>query len=298
MRKFLIKIRKYSLTIISITILSFLANYLLIDNYRIDDENVNIIFAGDSNMETSVNDKIINNSINLAKSGDSYLYTYLKIKKLIQEDKTKVDTIVISFSPHNIFENDKIISKSQIFSKFKQHYPVMNFNELELFLKISPKTIIYSILSLPVEFSRNILKVIRDEPVLYGKYLSINKNQVDRAIKRLNAKTTNKLDKYSQIEILYLNKIIDVVKNENKVIMFMNPPKRNEILNHDSYQVHKYYNLYDSLYYTIPFMDLSKFKLDKNEYADLIHLNKIGAQKFSNHINEVGLKKLITKRIN
>ena len=76
---------------------------------------MNIIFAGDSNMETSVNDKIINNSINLAKSGDSYLYTYLKIKKLIQEDKTKVDTIVISFSPHNIFENDKIISNHRYF---------------------------------------------------------------------------------------------------------------------------------------------------------------------------------------
>ena len=295
MNFFLNKTLNFSLIIIALVMISFLGNYCLIKSSKLKDKKKSIVFIGDSNVETSIDDRLIKNSINLAVSGDSYLYTYIKLRKLIKDNKEEVDTILVSFSPHNIFENDKITSKSKIFSKFRNHYPVMEQDELQLLFKISFKTVIYSVLSLPIEFLKNCIKKITNEPIFYGKYLPINQNQVFKFVNKLNTSKLNKFNEYSNIEILYLNKIIDLLKKEDKIIMFINTPKRVEILKHRSYQVNKYQALYDSLYFSIPLIDLSEFQLDITDYADLIHLNKNGAKKVSNHINNVGLKNLINK---
>lgn len=295
MNFFLKKIRKFSLIIITIVIGSYLANYFLISSFKLQDRNMSLVFMGDSNVETSIDDSLIDNSINLAASGDSYLYTYIKLRKLIRDHKDQIDTVLVSFSPHNVFENDKIFSKSKIFSSYRIHYPMMEQNEINLLFNISSKSIIYSILSLPVEFFKNCFKILNHEPVFFGKYVEINKKQVYKFVKNLNENKITKLKNYSDIEINYLNKIIDLVENECKTIILINTPKRIEILKHRSYQVNKYRQLYDSIYSHISLVDLSEFELDINDFGDLIHLNKNGAQKISNHIKEVGLKNLIEK---
>lgn len=295
MNFFLKKIRKFSLIIITIVIGSYLANYFLISSFKLQDRNMSLVFMGDSNVETSIDDSLIDNSINLAASGDSYLYTYIKLRKLIRDHKDQIDTVLVSFSPHNVFENDKIFSKSKIFSSYRIHYPMMEQNEINLLFNISSKSIIYSILSLPVEFFKNCFKILNHEPVFFGKYVEINKKQVYKFVKNLNENKITKLKNYSDIEINYLNKIIYLVENECKTIILINTPKRIEILKHRSYQVNKYRQLYDSIYSHISLVDLSEFELDINDFGDLIHLNKNGAQKISNHIKEVGLKNLIEK---
>ena len=292
---FLNKVRKFSLIILIIVIGSYFANHFLISRFKLQNKNMSLVFMGDSNVETSIDDSLIDNSINLAASGDSYLYTYIKLRKLIRDHKDQIDTVLVSFSPHNVFENDKIFSKSKIFSSYRIHYPIMEQNEINLLFNISSKSIIYSILSLPVEFLKNCFKILNNQPVFFGEYVEINKQQVYKYVKNLNEKEITQLKNYSDIEIYYLNKIIDLVESECKTIMLINTPKRIEILKHRSYQMDGYKQLYDSIYSHIILVDLSEFELDINDYADLIHLNKNGAQKISNHIKEVGLKNLIKK---
>jgi hypothetical protein len=86
---------------ILLTIYSYLS-YVVnksIDEYKID-QHIHTLMIGDSHIEQSINDTIIKHSLNLARSSESYLYSYYKLKSLLTSNP-QIDTVFLGVSYHS-----------------------------------------------------------------------------------------------------------------------------------------------------------------------------------------------------
>ena len=55
---------------------------------------------------TSLNPKLLYNTINISQGAEPYVLTYWKLKEILMLNK--IDTLILGFAPHNISEyNDK-----------------------------------------------------------------------------------------------------------------------------------------------------------------------------------------------
>ena len=101
MRSFLKKVSVFFiLTLLFIAGLIILSDFALkqrkSDLLRISDD-IHIVFSGDSYVECAVNENLIANSINIAQAGEAYLYSYAKIKSLL-EYNDQINAVFIGFS--------------------------------------------------------------------------------------------------------------------------------------------------------------------------------------------------------
>ena len=70
-----------------------------------------IPFLGDSTGKASINTKIATQYENYSQGGEAYLFTYFKLKQLINTQK--VDTALINFSPSNLINNEFEFASSE-----------------------------------------------------------------------------------------------------------------------------------------------------------------------------------------
>ena len=83
---------------------------------NLEDKKIDFAFFGDSHAQRGVNPNFINNSFNFAKGGESYVETYYKLKKIIEQDKIKINNIILEIDPHSF--SDKIRTQNEIFAEF------------------------------------------------------------------------------------------------------------------------------------------------------------------------------------
>lgn len=300
MRLFIKKIILFTLLISSIFLLIVTINFYFVNKVQISTKDKTILVLGDSNAECAVNDSIFNQSINFSSSSDSYFYSYLKLKKLTKTNKN-IDTLFLSFSPHNIFDNEWISGDIHIYSRFKIYYPLMNFKDVLFLLKVNSQGVIKSIPSISKQFFINIKKFRIGKPLIPGGYRDLNSN----ILKEVQSKLKNgkelpffkipKTFNVSSGEITYLNKIISYC-NEKKIKLFLvNFPKRKELLNYPKYGVNQFNNYYDSNYSKIDYLDFSQFIMPDSYYGDFVHLNIDGSSYFSTYLKNNGIMKLQVK---
>ena len=91
-------------------------------NFRLTDSPKYIVF-GHSHSECSINDSLIEGLKNLSKSGESYFYTYFKVKKTIEQNPS-VKIIFIEFTNGQLNEsqNDWIWGKRYM----NEFYPIFS----------------------------------------------------------------------------------------------------------------------------------------------------------------------------
>ena len=132
MRLFLKYSSRFLIFFFTISLLIVIGNYWLIKSTPINfSSKKNILFLGDSAPECAINDKIFKRSVNFSSPAESYYYSYLKLKKIL-DTKQVIDTIFLSFSPHNIFYNNWFASQSNIQHNFCIYYPFMNIYDFRL----------------------------------------------------------------------------------------------------------------------------------------------------------------------
>ena len=217
---------------ISVIIINF---FLVKSEQIIIPENKNILILGDSNSQCAINDSIFNSTINISSSSDSYFYSYLKLNKILSSNQ-KIDTVILSFSPHNIFDNGWLFNKSHIYSRLPIYYPLMGWDDIKYLYKGNVKAF-YSSISLVIKQSGKnfVKKVLRRRFAFEGGFLSLERD----ILKEVQEKLINgeKLPffkipqsfKIAENEILYLNKIITSC-NKNKLKLYLvNLPKRKEL---------------------------------------------------------------------
>jgi hypothetical protein len=120
------------LLLFAIVIGSMIAGLILSSDYLINKRkyyflktrpDTYFVFAGNSTVECAVDDRLISHSINIAQSGEAYLYSYVKIKALL-ENNENIRNVFISYSYGDLlFEKEETWLFSDYFMVEKvQHY--------------------------------------------------------------------------------------------------------------------------------------------------------------------------------
>jgi len=106
MRKFLIQIFLFSFSLLSVFLLVIIISNRVIDSKKIFKlpNKINYLILGHSHPECNFNDSLIDNTKNLAQSGELYFYTYLKTRKILADNK-QVKAIFLEFTNNEIINN-------------------------------------------------------------------------------------------------------------------------------------------------------------------------------------------------
>ncbi|MBI9066504.1 MAG: hypothetical protein JEZ09_04385 [Salinivirgaceae bacterium] len=290
------------LTIASSVYSYYRHKYLLPDNFKIS-SNITTLIIGDSHAESAFNDKLIPNSINIAFHAEHYLFTYFKLKKIVDANP-QIDRIVLSFAPHNISQGADVsifsdVRNSRSFARYfmlldkdavmdtysnsqnwKINYLKWRFM-IPFQLKLELKLLFKSAINKPLKIS--------DYPFI-GTFYSSKKNNLDNLRKNITAHFFNKenLCVESALSIKYLYKIMKLTNYKEIELVLINTPTyesyRNEI---PKFFSSIYSQLIDSIQKKYPLViikDYSTMKLDPGDYGDFHHVNIYGAEKVSNQL--------------
>lgn len=238
------------------------------------------IIIGDSNTECAINSDLIDNTINLSKSGESYFYSYIKIKNIVSNNK--IEKIFLSFSPHNIFRDDeklKISSNNRIYSDFIYYFPILSTNEIKFLFSKDYLSSFFSILKSPKYFIYKNKK--------FGGHLLLNRNRLQQKLKALKTKKKINWSYYDtdSVEVKYLKKIKKFLEQNDVEFYLINTPKRKELINHSNDYL-KFIEFYNKELSEVKFYDFSSYMGEEKYFSDLIHLNSLGSYFFSKNYFE------------
>ena len=291
----------------TITISALIYHYyktkFLSEEYFKISSNINTLIIGDSHAETTFNDKIIPNSKNIAFHAEHYLFTYFKLKKVI-ESNPQIKRVILSFAPHNLSQGADvtIFSLGRNSRSFARYFMLLdkegvndtysptqnwriNYLKWKLYipfqLKLEAKLLSKAVLNRTI--------VLDDYPFI-GKYYSSNKHvfmDVNEPIMGHYYKKEKLLSK-SELSIKYLYKIIDFCTKEGLELVLVNTPE------HYVYRelIPTYFNvLYNEVvtdinseFTEVKILDYSSYTLLVDDFGDYHHVNTKGAEKISNMI--------------
>jgi len=296
MKKFLIK-----LILFALIIASFTTGLVIVSDYTIKQRknvllklsnDINIVFAGNSTVECSVDDELIEQSINIAQSGEAYLYSYAKIKSLIEANK-HISTVFIGFSYGDLLmekEESWLLSDEFVIEKIQYYNYLLDFSEKALIFKHNPKSYMKGLTKSVYNNFEACLKSFFLEKsnkyiVNFGgyKYLVRDKLQADPGVDLYQKEAVEK----SPLQEKYLHMISELCRQHSiKLVLFNTPKHRSYYENVDEDILQIWYDTRNSLDRD-SLLDLSTYELPDSCFGDLSHLNYRGARSFSHYLNEI-----------
>lgn len=298
MRRFVKNILIFAIVLLSILGIQFAFLYYQKQGEEVKITNKNIII-GDSNTRWSMDDKIIKGYSNFSTGGELYLFAHTKLKILTKHNK--IDTLVLSFSPHNIINSmwwdDSVGSPiGNRMANYYQDYTLENHLDL--------------LCGLPKNYLKSLTKIGKVSVSSYFNF--VNKNKKENKLFRFGSYIPSiqnetefervpyiyKKPEITPQEIKYLQKIIEFCK-ENKIkLILIQTPKNYLREDYSNYDHKEFYEYYDNHLSGIDFLDFSKLQLPKNAYWDITHVDIVGAEYFSHFIQNKGFSKLLKSEFN
>ena len=194
-------------------------NYKQFDHYTLKSD-VTSVYAGDSHVQLSIDDKIIPHSINVSQSGESYYFTYIKIKNIVKNNPS-VHDVYLGFSYHSLSSSydDFIFGKFCSDISAKYFFILPNSEKLK-FVKLNSNHLI--------KYLRNIVKKSMKKAYTsnsnnHFKHTSANQKSMDKRI-IFQFYSEGHLDTFSQNNICYLQKIIELCNRKKINLVMLNAP--------------------------------------------------------------------------
>lgn len=284
MKRFIVNFLLFFVSLIAVTI-----TFLVVIR-EIGDEGINLklntntkyIILGHSHPECAFNDSLIDGTQNLGQSGEAYLYTYLKAKKVLTQNPG-VDKVFLTFTNNQLKSsmNQWISGDMNVGNRFSKYSSQFSIEELKILFSNNPESCLKAI---PSSVRRNLSYKMssKNHLAVYGGYKrlthQLTKEYIDSIMTRID--TTFQP---SELNIYYLMKLVSFLKGTGKEVYLIRPPfYRDYLITQDT----SFYNnfLHKELS-GIPYLDFSDFDLSMDEMADLEHLNSIGAERFSHWFN-------------
>ncbi len=273
MKKFLIKISFVVLGTAFLYVILFYIFKIYIHEKKWNQlPNHEVLLIGDSHIETSINHDLWKNSLNFSKSGDCYLYTYTKLKKVLSLNKN-TKTVIIPIDYHNLSEKSmNYYKKADILeTKLPLNLYIGSAKEFNTLLKINPYSSIKSI------FNCLSYKFLIQNPYLnqYGGYVALNKIIGEKEKKDFE-KTFNL--NYNPHQINYLKMIKKLCESKKIKLYLITVPKypHNNILKEREH----IQNFVTKNNFNWINFDVCK-QLNDSSFSDVYHLNKYGAETFT-----------------
>jgi hypothetical protein len=257
---------------------------------RISDD-INLVFAGDSYVECAVNDRLIDHSINIAQSGEAYLYSYAKIKALL-EHNSQIQKVYVGFSFGDLLmekEKSWVYGSEFVTEKIQYYNYLLDKSEKSLILRNNPiaylsgltKSVNNNFQAFVKSYSsENSRRIIKN----FGGYKHLVRDKLNLD-PELNLYKEQPVEK-SLVQEKYLQMISEVCRQNSVELVLFSTPK------YKSYNASIVVNIRQiwlEVRNSLPLdslADFSAFTLPDSCYGDLTHLNFKGAEVFSRYLNE------------
>lgn len=290
MKKFLLRVLLFSsLTVTMTLVVIFTLNWLVAsdDFFRID-QDVKYIVVGDSHPECAFNDSLIDHFQNFGQSGEAYFYSYLKTKKLL-ENNPNIETVFVELNLGQILKN---IDKNtwddvHIAEKYQKYFFAMNADDYNVLMKNNFSGFLNA-QSISIKTNLTMLR-IEDRTMhdlKWGGYNRLTNNGQDK-LKDLEDKemiANSKIIEHSDHSLNYLYKLVEICQDHTVKVVFVRAPvhrKHAERRNEKTFEF-----LRNKYFKDIPFLDYQDIAFQDFEFADTHHLNFLGADRFSKLFNE------------
>lgn len=272
----------------------FIVSYIIINSKKNKmlsfelNKDVKYVFLGHSHTSSAYNDSIVLNAKNLSEGGESYLYTFYKLKKLIKDNKDKDLIYFIEYSNNQIDSamNRWMFKEPFISDKLPRYSSIVDFNGYTtLFLK-NPIDVINSIflsVSLNIRhLNENKQSLINTLGGFYSRDISI--------LKKSNSKNEIRIGKdiYSDHSIIYFKKIVNLLKKSRVKYLIIRTPTHKNSLFRENEKV--YQNLINDLGIRKQYIDLNDLSLSDQFFYDTEHLNIYGSEFYSELFNKSLIK--------
>lgn len=291
MNKFLKRLYPFLVfPLVTLFVIIGLNHYIVRNTPVVVPQHKNILVIGDSNPECAVNDSIFDRAYNMSSSGDSYFYSYLKLKKVIDTNR-QIDIVLIGFAPHNVVDNDWLVDPSNLHEKLHHYVGVMSYEDLKFIYQLQPQK---TITAIPTFFVRSVInikqKVLGKEIQYPGGFIALERDKLDKDLIRCMKESINTNLQVSEHEVIYLKKILELCRIKSIQPLFLNTPKWSIVMEHPNYGATLFYQYYKDNFKGVQFLDYSNLSMQRNHFGDFVHLNKKGAVFFSkflknNHFN-------------
>lgn len=255
-------------------------------------ENTVTLFSGDSHIVGSITDTLYPNSKNIGLRSESYYHTYNKLKFFTS--KNKVKQIVLGLSYHNFssyydefingFFSSKVSTNIFLSLSLKEKLRVLYWNRLKLFHFL--KEVNKCALNLYLNNYDSKYNFIDGFNIFHFNTGFDQKACKERVL--LQYYKGDKLRDFSDFNIFYLNKIIEMCE-EKKIELFLltTPLHQNYIKKVPIKFIKKYYSFLDKkrvyqINSKINFINLENIKLKDSCFSpDGDHLSNMGIKGFN-----------------
>lgn len=245
-----------------------------------------IVFFGNSHIETSMNDSIITNSRNFARSAEVPEYIYSKLNNLKRYNNS-LDTIILGLDNHQLYyEGNTWNLMSPSF------YDCLSPNDLYIIFSQGSFNDIVHRFSHPfdpeklVDFFfafRNPDNEIRNSDRI-GGFVYLKRDKLAKAIELEKEKKQEiRIDKdINPVSLYFIDKIYNYCKDNNITLIFLCPPQ------HPLSKLDRnhFYSFISNRYPDIPFLNFINAKMPDKYFGDLDHLNHWGASAFSQFLQD------------
>jgi hypothetical protein len=285
MRSFLKNITLISLISILIFVSAISWSYYQITRSVLDNcpEEIDFLILGDSHAQNGIDPNLLNGkSYNFASSGETYFFCLQKLNFLLANNK-KVNHLILTLAPHNIdkkIDSLWVINENNFISKTSNYFPIINFKEFLLFShSLNPNYTLYSSIASNIA-SESIYQIERatilKKPPFLGGYTPNEKKLEPSSEKPISV--AGEIE-YSEIQINYLNQIIEICSNNNIPLTLINIPTFH------SHELNK--EVFSKLKNPYSYLNMGPiFNNFPDYFADSNHLNPTGADLFTKALND------------
>ena len=254
-------------------------------------KNIIICYIGDSHIQKAIDDKLIPNSKNFGKSAEQYLHSYYKIKLLLK-DNPQIKKIYLGFSYHNLSAySDEFTDGEKTAFVGTKYFFLLPAEEQFKMLKSAKENRNILLKNLVKELVNSNIKKTKDLEFIGFYQNKFNNSKAD--VKSINKRVRqhfykdNKIIPFSQKNIYYLKKIIELCKEKNLELTIINSPL------HPIYKSKipaKYTNFYMDFCKKnqLNVLDLSEMKLAEDCYIfDGDHVSAKGSEIVTKHFQKL-----------
>lgn len=280
MKRFLINITKIIAFVFIIQVVLIVVVLAIEKSYsfRVSD-SINKVIIGHSMTECAIDDNIYKGSINVSQSGTGLNYSYVKLRKILNENP-QIDTVILGLKPNDFLEKHGDGLTSLIINeKVPKYFFLFEMNEINEFV-VYPS--FYSALcKIPFDYIINFSKTF------YSSY-SIGDYGIGKFKSKLGSHLPNKnlvsydINDSSEINVYfhsYLLKMNDLCNTQNVRLVCITTPMYSSSNNPLFCQF--------MMKNHIDYHDFSDYQLPTSYFLDFIHLNANGSKLFSNDLDSL-----------
>ncbi len=307
MKRFLLGTLIYVLiaSAIFLSCLTFESNCLNKNYIYVLPENKTTIVVGNSHTAFGVNDSFMTSTVNLSQSGEAYIFTYAKLRKILPLNPN-VHTVVLACSEQDITKRlFTLWMKNSNFlgDKIRNFFHLLAPREtMQLFVQ-NPREVTRQLVGIPKVKSSLALVSLRNKPLTFSD-ISFGGNEITlgNITKSVTTKTSspkseqeirNDLDiekmyrsdpiPVSEMQVEYIHKIAELCESSHIRLILLRTPENRAWVSKNEYV---FMNFLHTQLPEFLFLDFKNIKYPDSAFSDLTHLAYPASKVFSDTLNK------------